>query len=398
MTKKYTIAIVGGGISGVSLAHFAAQHSHKSIILEKRDKLGGCIETYYSAKKLDFWLELGAHTIYNSYQYFIQMYQNNNLSLQPQMRENHPFKLLNRDDKIANILTTLNIIRAGVGFPLFKLSKTRDRTVADYFSFIFGSNNYQKTLRYCFDAVLCQESQDFPSDFLFKVRPKDKSLPRSFTFKNGLSSIFEKLINPYIDISLDSQVFNIKKLGNHWHIKTNHDDILADKLIFATPWHITQKFLAQIHDPIAKIEYSPGISNLTTIALIFDKDKLKHIKPVSGIIGVEQNFFSIVTRDTISHEKYRSMTIHFKGKRESHEQLINEFLYKLEIPKNAIIDIHHKYNSVPKYHPKHQKFLTNLNAQLAKDITLGLTGNYFTRLAIEDCAKRSYFEVKRLFA
>ena len=397
MTKHYPIAIIGGGISGSSFAHFAAQRGYKSIILEKCDKLGGCIETCQSPKAGDFWLELGAHTIYNSYATLIQFCQDNALLSQLQTRRTPPFKLLTRQNIVASVLGSLNPVRAGIGLPLFKFSKAKERTVAEYFSFVFGHNNYHKTLRYCFDAVLCQDSQNFPADFLFKPRVKNKKLPRSFTFKGGMSSLFKDFSNLDIDINLNSEVHHIDRQNNSWLIETQSEVIKSDKLILATPWHITQKLLAQINHPIASIAHQPGISRLTTSALIFDKDKLRHIKPLSGLIGIEQNFFSMVTRDVVPHEKFRGMTIHFKEQKESHTKLIDEFLSKLNIPKSAVIDVHSKYNTLPCYQAKHQRFLDVLDQVLSKDTTLGLTGNYFTRLAIEDCVMRSFLESKRLF-
>ena len=92
------------------------------------------------------------------------------------------------------------------------------------------------------------------------------------------------------------------------------------------------------------------------------------------------------------------MTVHFKGQSQTHtDELINAFLAKLNIPDNGIIDRHIKHNSVPSYQSQHPVFLNQLNQLLANDESLFLTGNYFTRLAVEDCVKRSYEEAQRLF-
>ncbi|MDA0909929.1 MAG: FAD-dependent oxidoreductase [Proteobacteria bacterium] len=396
MAEHHSIAIIGGGISGVSFAHFAALKGYKSIILEQNDKLGGCIETYHSPKTRDFWLELGTHTIYNSYQHLISFCRDNGLLNQLQKREKHPFKLLTAQHQIASVISKLNPIRAGLGLPLFKFSHANDRTVEEYFSFVFGSQNYQKTLRYCFDAVLCQDSQHFPADFLFKARAKDKRLPRSFTFKHGMSSLFTHTDNPNTKINLNTQVMSVEQQNKQWHITTNNGVFTADKLVLATPWHVCYRLLAQLNHPLIHLQHQPEISKLITVALVFDKDKIKHIKPINGLIGVNQDFFSMVARDTVTHEKYRGMTVHFKNTNIPYQQSVDGFLSKLNIPKDALIDLKHKNNSVPCYQSQHQQFIDGINSELSKDNSLALTGNYFTRLAVEDCIKRSFEEAERI--
>ena len=63
--KRYDIIVVGGGISGLSLAHYASKAGLKTLLLEKAPEAGGCLRTMRQVD--DFWLELGAHTCYNSY-------------------------------------------------------------------------------------------------------------------------------------------------------------------------------------------------------------------------------------------------------------------------------------------------------------------------------------------
>ncbi len=395
MESHYKIAIIGGGISGISFAHFAAWKNYSSIIIEARDKIGGCIETYYSTKAHDFWLELGTHTVYNSYQHLIDYCNQKGLLEQLQKRNKYPFKLL-INNKICSIIPQLNLMRAGLGWPLFKFTTAKDKSVKEYFSFVFGKQNYNTILRYCFDAVLCQNSRDFPADFLFKTRKKNKNLPRSFTFKNGMSSLFNNCENEVFTIRTNTTCNGIYYQNNTWHIKTNHSELTADKLILATPWHITQKLLKDINHPLADLPHQPTLSNLITVALIVDQDKVKHIKPLNGLIGVNQSFYSIVSRDVIDHEKYRGFTIHFKPENHDIISLITKFLAKLNIPNDALIDTYIKTNSLPCYQTHHSRFLTSLNKRLVQDNSLYLTGNYLTRLAVEDCVKRSYEEFLRL--
>ena len=70
MDKKYDIVIVGSGISGMSLAYYCAMEKLNVLVVEKSDAMGGSFTTVNSN---DYWLEMGAHTMYNSYGNFIDI-------------------------------------------------------------------------------------------------------------------------------------------------------------------------------------------------------------------------------------------------------------------------------------------------------------------------------------
>ena len=62
---SHDVLVVGGGISGLSLAWKAAQDGKRVLVLEKSARLGGCLHSERTAD--GYWFELGAHTTYNSY-------------------------------------------------------------------------------------------------------------------------------------------------------------------------------------------------------------------------------------------------------------------------------------------------------------------------------------------
>lgn len=63
-----SIIIIGAGISGLSFAHYSAAAGLKAIVLERDDRIGGTFHTHRIAGNgQKFWIELRAHTCYNSY-------------------------------------------------------------------------------------------------------------------------------------------------------------------------------------------------------------------------------------------------------------------------------------------------------------------------------------------
>src|SRR5262249_9597910 len=59
------VLVVGGGISGLAFAFHAARAGRAVRLIGGGAGAGGCLDTRTS--KDGFWIELGAHTCYNSY-------------------------------------------------------------------------------------------------------------------------------------------------------------------------------------------------------------------------------------------------------------------------------------------------------------------------------------------
>ena len=65
--KVYDCIVVGGGISGVTFAHYLKKEGKAVLVLEKNKNTGGQLQTGHLSVQPDFWYELGSHTCYNSY-------------------------------------------------------------------------------------------------------------------------------------------------------------------------------------------------------------------------------------------------------------------------------------------------------------------------------------------
>nr|WP_244947452.1 NAD(P)-binding protein [Allofrancisella inopinata] len=209
--KHIDTIIIGSGISGFSLARKLSQANIGNCIFEA-NKIGGCID---SATYQDFWFEMGAHTIYNSYSDTIEYIQNNTLEQNIQPRKKAPFLFVQPNNKIQSIFTNLNPFTLALNFIKNRKTLKNNKTVSEYAKKVFGESNYTKTLKYCFNAVLSQNSENFPMKYLFKKYDRNTSLPRSFTLKNGLSGLFEKNSQNIIK----EKVTKIIKVKDKWILK-----------------------------------------------------------------------------------------------------------------------------------------------------------------------------------
>ncbi|MED7789285.1 NAD(P)-binding protein [Francisella sp. 19X1-34] len=389
MSNVNTI-IIGGGISGISFSQKLNEVGIENLIIEK-DRNGGCIDTQNYE---EFWFEMGAHTIYNSYSDTIDFIKTNNLLDDIITRNKLPFLLVKPNNQVESIFKNLNFFSLAYNYIKHRKISKNDKTVKEYASKLFGKDNYDNTLKYCFNAVLSQDSQDFPMEYLFKKYDRDTSIPRSFTLKNGLSSIIE-------NSQINSVRGNVLKISysedNQWLITTDKASYTAQRVCLAAPWNTTKELLIDILPNIAKHKYSPTMSELKSIGIVIDKNRINHVKNLAGLIGKEQFFFSAVSRDVIDHPNYRAIVFHCHS-RASMKELIDKITKLLKIDQSDILHSYQKTNLLPCYHRNHNIFLQDLEKELSQVPNIYITGNFFDRIAIENCIRRSNKEVNRLIS
>ena len=184
------LIVIGGGISGASLAFAAARAGWRPLLLEREKQLGGCV---HSARQADgYWLELGAHTCYNSYGGVIEMIEACGLRERITARARVPFRLL-RDGALRSIPRELSFLEIALSLPR-ALGVRKDReTVRSFYSRLAGARNYDRVLSPLFAAVPSQNADGFPAGMLFKKRARRKDVLRSFALAGGLQTLFERL-------------------------------------------------------------------------------------------------------------------------------------------------------------------------------------------------------------
>ncbi len=380
--------IIGGGISGISLSDKLNNAGIENTIFEYK-QIGGCLAT---ANYKDFWFEMGAHTIYNSYSDTIKFIKDKNLLKQIVTRKKLPFLFVKPNNEIQSIFTNLNWLTLGFNYIKNKNISKENLTVSEYSKKVFGKKNYSNTFKYCFNAVLSQDSMNFPMEYLFKKYPRDTTLPRSFTLEKGLYDLFDNNISNIIN----EKVISITKDNGKWVVTTDFYSYRAENICLATPWNTTEELLKNILPKVANHPNRPTTSKLTSIGIVANKDNLKQIKDLAGLIGKEQFFYSAVSRDIIANEDLRAIVFHCKGHSTDKNTLISKITDLLKIDQKQILHTEIKYQSLPKYDKNHTKFINDLNNELKNQDNLYISGNFFDRLAIENCIRRSNSEFNRL--
>jgi len=391
--KNYDLIIIGSGISGSTFAHLASKTFNNILILEKEEILGGCFKTF---RHDDFQIEQGAHTCYNSYTKLLQVFDETNITNKLIPREKVSFKLYYKKSikKISKALSFIDIFKNVINI----LSTSKEGlTVQEYYSTIFGKKNYESLFKYAFGAVLSQSPDNFPADTLFKKRNfRRKDVVKSFTIRGGLSETIKLILsNNKIESLTNTTVSSVTANESSYIVKTQEQIFQATHICFATPANISASLIENISSKLSICLSKIQMATIESMGIIIDSKKIK-IPLITGLIPIDENFYSVVSSDTVKHDNLRGFTFHFKPEVYDQEQKIEVISNVLEIKKEDIIKTFESTLKLPILKLGHKDIISEINQELKSLKNLYLIGNYFDGLAIEDCASRSFTEFNRL--
>ena len=392
--QSYDTIIIGGGISGLSLAHYSARAGHSTLVLENGENAGGTFRSH-KVQTGDFWFELGAHTCYNSYQNLIALLQDCQLGEQIQPRAKAPFKMI-VGTTFKSVFSQIALFELLFSAPrLFFLNKS-GQTVRSYYGRIVGEGNFARTFSAVFSAVPSQKADDFPADMLFKKRARNKEVAKSFTMQRGLQSIAEAIIaQPNVEFSAGQSVESVRRENDLYHVQTADGATYQGRhLALATPPPEAAFLLENIAAALAQHLRQIPVAQVESMGVAVAKEHIK-LENIAGAIPKDDDFFSIVSRDVFPHEKYRGFTFHFAPGLLGHRAKLQRIGEILQISPEAIECVREKTNYVPSPRLGHDEWLRETDRLLAETDIL-LTGNYFAGLSIEDCVTRSKEQFQRL--
>lgn len=391
--SKYDIIIIGAGISGLSMAHYCSMQGLKTLVIEKSDRIGGTIHSH-KFQDINFWVELGAHTCYNSYVNLIKIMEETNSIKSIINREKVPFRML-VNGQIKSIPSQLNFLELLFSFPSIFTTKKSGMDVKSYYSRIIGKKNFARVLSPALNAVISQIADEFPADMLFKKRSRKKDIIKKFTLINGLQTITDTIeADENIEIVKGSEVLGLDYSNGLFNIKTKDAIYASQMLAIATTPNVSSKLLQRSFPEIAKLIGGIEVKKINTVAVAIKAERTS-IPPSAGIIPINDDFFSIVTRDTVKDPNYRGFVFHFKPDSLGKSERINRIVNVLSITASDIIQVAEKENFVPSLRLGHESLVRSIDNFISGK-PLFLTGNYFDGLAIEDCVSRSYKEFLRL--
>ncbi len=394
MSNRYDIMIIGAGISGLSLAHYCKNEGLKTLIIEKSNRIGGSIYSY-NFRDIEYWIELGAHTCYNSYVNLIKILEETSSINKIIKREKVPFKML-VNGGIRSIPSQLNFCELFMSAPKVFSLKKEDMSVREYYSKIVGIRNFENVISPALNAVISQDADDFPADLLFKRRTRRKDIIKKFSFKNGLQTIADSVSSQEgIDIVLGKSVNSLIHKGNYFEIISEAGSYESEYVAIATSALSANDILRDSFPFISERLSRIHTREVESVGVVVEGQRVSSIPSVAGIIPRSDLFYSIVSRDTVKDPKYRGFTFHFKPDVASRDLKIKRITDVLGIKKEDIGHLVETKNLVPALKKGHRSLINDIDNYIFEKPIL-LTGNYFDGLAIEDCIIRSLKEFLRL--
>lgn len=392
--SDFDCVVIGGGVSGLVSATCMAQAGRRTLLLEATERLGGCIHSW--RPDADFWLELGAHTAYNSYAPLLRALAQRGHLDDLLLREKLSYRFLQPSGGTESPMRRLSFIEAALSLPFGLGRAKRGQSVAQWFSRALGKGNYRKLLAPAFAAVLSQPADNFPADWLFRRKPRMKTAPRKYTYAGGLQGLLEALAQdaPF-ELRRGCKVSAIERTAQGYQLHSaDHAVINCRQIILATPVDAAASLIAGIQPEVARTLQTFPMSSSEAFGVVVDKTQ-STLPPVAGLIGADDAFWSVVTRDPVAHARYRGFTFHFRPGLLDAAQKRARVAAVLGVTEDDFLFVAETVNRLPAPGVEHPERIADIDARLANE-PLALVGNYLNGLSIGDCAERAERECARL--
>jgi oxygen-dependent protoporphyrinogen oxidase len=392
VASTYDVAVLGAGISGLCAAHHCARSGLRCLVLETAAAPGGCIRTVRTPD--GFWYELGTHTLYNSYGSLLDIVTAVNLGQAIERRHKAPFRML-VDGKVRSVPSQLAMGELLASAWRIFTERKPGRSVAEYYGRLVGQRNWRRVFSSLLSAVPCQRADDFPAEMLFKRRPRRKDFPRTFTLKNGLTTLVDRLAgDDRITLRMNASARSLARTEQGFAITTaDNRTTVVRNLILALPPDIAARLLAPLLPEAATALARVQTAAIESTGVVFAKKDLA-LPRLAGLVPIDDVFFSVVSRDVVPDDKFRALAFHFRTGLTPDERL-DRIAEVTGAGRQAFVHVAEHVTSLPSPRLGHADIVRAIDQGIARSHVY-ITGNFFSGLAIEDCSLRSAAEAARL--
>lgn len=439
------VLIIGGGISGLSIANWL-RDSHLNIeVWEKNHRFGGMIATQH---KQGYQTEQAASILMNyrkEVNQFLKASTLENAILQKTPHANsrryliHQGKLTLAPMTLAHFLNTPIWSLKGklrlLAEPFIGKNNHTDETVSNFIKRRLGPEFLEKAIEpfvagtLASDPDLANACEVLPRlkklekkygslvvGALYHkiIRKKTAAKMDSFSFKGGMSTLINAITeHPGIAVKNNIQVNEITPIGQHaWRVYAQTPEgeriITARKVVLSTPAYITAELIRLLNPDLANllkgIQYAP----LTVVHMGFDQAAIPHSLDSSGFLVPRQENMNITGNlwmSALFPERAPIgkclLTSYIGGSRNpqvrqwDHQQcrqrVLDDLDKLLQIKDNPeMCQLHRHAKALPVYHGHYHDKLASIQTELNRHPGLFLEANYRGGVSVRDRIYRGY--------
>lgn len=279
MENTFDVIIVGGGLSGLSVAHFLDKQRPdlKVCVLEKDERPGGAIKTFSQA---GFQAEWGPHGFLNNTPESRQLLRDTGLDREMQTAPLGDFrrficfggKLVPLPQNPKMLLTTPLLSFAGkwrLLADLWKKPLEADQSIGDWAAYRFGrevlpmvdvavTGTFAGDLhRLSIDAVMpgVRQLEKEAGSLLRGLKAKKRSgagqngLPAMINFPRGMERLIEVLVAERDNLMRSTPVKGLARDGDDWLVSTDQAVLRTKVLVLALPVNAVLQLLKGLDKP-----------------------------------------------------------------------------------------------------------------------------------------------------
>lgn len=431
MNRQVHTAILGGGISGLSFAHFYAKSQKDFLVIESQNRTGGIIN---SETKNNYLCENGPNTILINNKAIKQILKDYNLNKKiifpsDTSQKNRyvlhhneltriptSLKLFMKSPLLTvrgkmRILKELFIKKHNENTTVFKFIKKRfgqevhDQLIEPVLTGIYAGNTRNMSAKHSLRLLweLEQEHGSILKGF-FSTRKKETSI-QSFTLPKGIESltrsIHEQLENK---ILLNTCVKKINKVENGYEILCQNSTIRCQRIVCALPAHVLANVIEhkKFSTDLSNIEYTP----IDVFHFGFDIKNIQNYKKGFGLLtkpSDQKSYLGILFSSQIfnhccpKNKAFYTVLVGGERQKEICQKPIKEVQKIIQKELEELLNHQGKVNfskafrwkkGIPQYN-LHQNQLANSIKKFEKDNkNFHVLGNYAGGISVSDCIEK----------
>lgn len=383
------ITVIGGGVSGLTFAHYASLKGCQVKVFEK-EMGGGCIHSHPVNKHhIDF----GAHTLTNRYATVLEILEHYEAT--DQIDKPLPLKfegyVNNMFSSLLSRIHWMEMLRSVlIGF---KTKKT-GLSVSSYYSKIFGKRNYHHFFHYVFQAILCQDPDHYPAEQLFRKRERNGKYPKAFSLKKGVAQLLTIIqTNPSISLEYKN-ITKITREGDLYVLWSSAEKVAVSKFIcLACDPRNAALMIEELQPAIAVLMQRFPVVQIQSL-LIGSSNTQIFSKRSKSLIGFDMPFYSAILY-VIEGAKF--WLFHFRENEKSVIEKVRLISEVFSVREDEIYVVAARPSLLPAVSAEHVELQREIDLEIVGS-PIFIAGNYLNGLSVEDCCSRAKNEAERLMS